>query len=238
MRKNISKGYLVAFFFMNLLQIQNSNAQQFSYSFDSAISEGLLDTNYWKNQIASSLSNSKVSAFTDTKIEGSFKMNENLGFFAERREQNTLITNQNSLFIASNLNTNVLNNSIGNYYINANITKVAYDSIGLIFDNAFGNVNWKLKPKLINPTNYSNGSLSGNLSNDGNSQHFDGDLTKEGTSTYGYFSNPASTNFSTGFSLDAEFELNLESEKIHFVSNNLLSRFDANALIRHQTHTE
>jgi hypothetical protein len=231
--KYVSNGRFAAIFFASFSCISAVAADEIYWQLDSAINRGLLADNYWQSQTMKQ-SSPKVLAYLDSQIGVSTDV-AGQKIFVERRKISTLSTNTNSLLAASNPERSLEGQSYGVFPLKASLQKYEFDAVGLVFEGAIARqLTWSVSPKALRLNSVSTGEGQGELVVTPNSQHLSGNLTRHGMSSYGFTSDPQSTQVGLGGSLDGQLRWKSPAVQVDLDAINLVSRIPASGLFYNQ----
>ena len=211
--RRYSKNGRYATIFFQLLFPAHLLAQQVSVSQDMVINRGLLDDKFWKDYPLHAQTE-RVIAYTDVGAAFSWKVFDQ-SFIYERKTINTLITNTNTLALSAREGAYSSQMNNGQIALQAQTKRYKYDSWGWHWTNASAHesFNWTITPKWIRLFDFREGDGLATLAKDDNTLSLHGDLSRSGTSSYGYDSNPAKVNFLNGGAIDISMQWESQSLK-------------------------
>lgn len=225
--KKILNGRLTAIFFIFSTASFDLLASEIYFSNQFAINHGLLDESYWKAE-SFNANPRKVLAYTDVSIGATSEI-AGQTVFVERRKIATLNTNSNSLLAASRETDELDYVSPGKYPLVAHLNKFQFEAAGLLFNGKLDqDVEWSLLPKFLKLNKYSIGDADGELNIESNAQHLNASVSRQGSSKFGYTTQPTNIQIGTGVALDANVKAKIDDYLVNLEIVNLFSRIPVN----------
>lgn len=229
----VLNGRIAAIFFTLYSCTSLGIAGEIYWQLDSAINRGLLTDNYWQSQRLSQ-SSPKVLAYSDSQI-GVLTEVAGQKIFLERRKISTLSTNTNSLLAASNPDRSLDGQNYGIFPLKASLKKYEFDAVGLVFEGAIApQLSWSISPKALRLNSFTTGEGQGELAVTTNSQHLSGNLSRQGMFSFGFTTDPQSTQVGVGGIIDLQLRWKSQSFQVDLNAVTLASRIPTSGMYYNQ----